>query len=242
METVIALDSHSVHSVGKSSDFTVQLDPPLYLDNTSNYKLALISADMWYSWYNITKFNNRFKYHNGTEWKLVRIPHGAYNIEDINLELKRLIKKEGDDGTKVTIEANYNTSKSRVLLDGYKVDFISNSIGDVLGFEKGDLIEDPQNDSSRQVNITNIQSILIRCSLVSNSYLNGTTSDVIYSFSPDLPPGNLLHVSPNQLTYVQISRTEMISQIRMIVSDQNSSPIDFNGERTTFLLHIKKII
>ena len=65
-ETVLALDSEAVIARGLSSEFTVELNPPLILDKDIDYKLALISSDMWYLWYNITTENNLFRYWNGT--------------------------------------------------------------------------------------------------------------------------------------------------------------------------------
>lgn len=206
-----------------------------------NYKVALVSGDMWYSWYNITTHNNQFKYYNDKEWVIIHIPPGSYNITDLNLEMKRLVKAEGDDRDSISIEPNYNTSKSRVILgEDYKVDFtIEGGLRDVLEFD-ANVLEDGTHDSDRQVNITNIHSILIRCSLVSSSYLNGSTSDVIYSFSPNKPPGSLLALAPNQLIYIHMSGRDTLPSITMRVTDQDGRPVDFNGERVTFLLHIKK--
>ena len=117
-------------------------------------------------------------------------PGGAYNISDLNREIKRLVKAGGDDDDPIVIRANYNTLKSRIIIaDGSKVDFnIENSLRDLLGFE-GKIITEGLEEGKNQVDITNIHSILIRCSLVSSSYENGSTSDIIYSFSPNKPPG-----------------------------------------------------
>ena len=170
-----------------------------------------------------------------------RVPSGAYNIDDLNLEIKRILRANGDDKGGETIQANYNTLKSRILLkDGYKVGFkIGGGLKDVLGFKDEVLEENGAHISARQVNITNTHSVLIGCSLISSSYLNASTSEVIYSFSPEKPPGSLLSIKPNQFFYVRMSKREELSNIIMRVTDQDGRPIDLNGERTTFNLHIK---
>ena len=162
-------------------------------------------------------------------------------LDDLNLEIKRILRANGDDKGGITIQANYNTLKSRILLkDGYKVDFkIGGGLRDVLGFKDEVLEENGVHSSARQVNITNIHSVLILCSLISSSYLNASTSEVIYSFSPEKPPGSLLSIKPNQLIYIRMGRREKLSNITMSVTDQDGSPLDLNGERTTFTLHIK---
>ena len=155
-ETVLYLDSNSGR--GSSSDFTVELRPPILIDKDVDYKVALVTSDVWYSWYNITSKNNLFRYYNGTEWKRVRVPPGAYNITDLNLEIKRILKANGDDKGGITIQVNYNTLKSRILIkDGYKVGFAAEGgLRDILGFNDEILGDDGVHDSARQVNITNI--------------------------------------------------------------------------------------
>ena len=52
-ETVLALDSTATTSRGSSSDITIELHPAVVFDKGVDYKLALISSKIWYSWYNI---------------------------------------------------------------------------------------------------------------------------------------------------------------------------------------------
>ena len=235
-ETVIFLDSK--RGRGSGPNFTVELRPPILLDKDVDYQVA---SDIWYSWYNITPKNNLFRYFNDTEWKKASVSSGAYNIDDLNLEIKRIPRANGDDKCRITMQANYNTLKSRILLkDGYRVDFkIGGGLRNVLGFKDEVVEENGAHNSARQVNITNIHSVLIRCSLISSSYMNASTGEVIYSFSPKKPPGSLLSINPNQLVYVRMSKREELSNIIMSVTDQDGRPIDLNGERTTFTLHIK---
>ena len=40
-----------------------------------------------------------------------RFPPGAYNIVDINAEIKRLVKAKGHDPDNISITPNYNTLK-----------------------------------------------------------------------------------------------------------------------------------
>lgn len=237
-DTVIFLDSKK--GKGKSSNFTIKLNPPVILNPNKDYMVALVNSELWYSWYNVTTSNNNFKYFNGTDWVTVKVPPGAYNIKDINEEIKNQINDEGDNDEFVTLTANFNTSKTILRVnDNYKVDFdIDDGLRDLLGYD-GKTLSAGRHIGDKQINITNIHTVLIKCSLVSSSYLNGSTSDVIFNFSPNLPPGSLLSVQPNQLLYIPISRTEQISSITMKVTNQDDEEIEFNGERTTFFIAIK---
>ena len=134
-DTVIFLDSKK--GKGKSSNFTTKLNPPVRLDPNKDYKIALVNSELWYSWYNVTTSNNNFKYFNGKDWTTVKVPPGAYNIKDINTEIKNLIEDEGDDSDAITLSANFNTSKTSLRIHGdYEVDFdIDDGLRDLLGYD-----------------------------------------------------------------------------------------------------------
>ena len=88
-QTTLFLASEA--ATGSSSNFTVCYNPPIELDAAKTYELALISANIWRSWHNITPKNNKFRYSpsgDGSAWVDLSIPPGAYNITDINVELR----------------------------------------------------------------------------------------------------------------------------------------------------------
>ena len=154
--------------------------------------MSLINAQIWYSWHNITSSNNKFFYSpDGVAARLLSIPPGSYNIEDLNNEIKYLMKQRRDDKNNITITPNFNTLKSRIELENdYIVDCrIPNSIGDVLEFGLAFLGVNGIHNSQNPVNITNINSLQIHCSLIDGSYINGAPSDLLYTLSPNVPPG-----------------------------------------------------
>ena len=65
MGETVALDSEAAATSRLSSEFAVEVNPLLVLDKNVDDELALITSDMWYPWYNITKENNVFRYWNG---------------------------------------------------------------------------------------------------------------------------------------------------------------------------------
>ena len=87
--------------------------------------MALISSQICYSWHNITSFNNNFYYSTGKNGsKFFEIPPGSYNMEDLNDEIKYLIREKGDNKNSITLTPNYNALKSRIeLKNDYSIDF-----------------------------------------------------------------------------------------------------------------------
>jgi len=240
-QTTLFFDSNQ--SVGTSQNFSVNFSPALQLDQRRRYAVGLVSADLWYSWYNVNTTNNIFKYNNGTTWKNITLEPGAYNIPDIDNEIKRLLTLNGDNYADINIHPNYNTLKCRIVLAGsYQIDFtVASSIRTTLGFNSQVLSTNGTHDGENNVNITDINSLLIRCSIISDSYINGTSSDCLYNFSPTVPPGSLLSVRPFQILYLPVNNSYTIPQISMRITDQSGNEVNLNGERVTYYLHIKQI-
>ena len=164
---------------------------------------------------------------------------------DINAEIKRLVKAKGHDPDNISITPNYNTLKSRITLAGnYKVDLrdksSSGNLRSVLGFNSKLLSKNGDHDSDRPVNITDINSVAIRCNLIDSSYINGSLTDIVHSFSPTVPPGYLMNVQPRNLIYLPINKQSMISQMTIRITDQSGNEINLNGERTTFYISLRE--
>ena len=228
---------------GRSENFKVDFNPPLEMNIHDTYEMALISAEIWYSWHNITNENNTFVYAANNEARKVRIPPGAYNIANINDTIHDFMRQNGDNEEGITITPNYNTLKSKLELKlDYAVDFRVSSIRSVLGFgnilARGNRIHESENI----VNITNINTVQIHCNLIEGSYINGSSSDLLYTFSPNVSPGFLIQLSPSQKMYVPLKRIDLIDNIRISLKDQDGNFINLNNERTTYFIHLRKIM
>ena len=82
-QMTLFLDSSSANGV--SSNFTVYFNPPIKLGVTKTYELALIFANIWYSWHNITAKNNKFRYSpDGSVWVNLAVPR-AHTLSLISM-------------------------------------------------------------------------------------------------------------------------------------------------------------
>ena len=82
---------------GKSTTLDTSFSPELVLDG--NWGIALQNISTYNSIANINSTNNNFKYFNGTTWKTVTIGTGSYEITELNQEIIRLMKINGDYDT-----------------------------------------------------------------------------------------------------------------------------------------------
>ena len=86
----------------------------------------------------------------------------------------------------------------------YQVDFSQpNSIKDILGFNHG-IYKYGVHESRNIVNILTINSIFVNINIIDGSYINGEKQPVIFSFFPNVSPGEKIVETPQNLVYLPI--------------------------------------
>ncbi len=235
-------------SYSTSGIFTYRFPTPIILPDY-DFEIALVNLETWYSFANVTPINNLFRYSadGGNTWKLISIETGSYEIESLNDEIQRLMKINGDWNSEnnayyITLSANTSTLKSIIDITNadYTIDFtIANTIRSILGFDSI-IIAEGHNVSENIVNIIDFNSIFVNCDCISESYVNGISSPVIYSFGPKVSPGYRIVESPVNLVYLPLNR-KTLSELSIWITDQAGRPIDFRGENITCRFHIRNI-
>ena len=84
-----------------------------------------------------------------------------------------------------------------------------------------------------------VNTIMVNLDIVTNSYINGTTAPVIYNFFPNVSPGVKIFQSPINLVYLPIT-VDTINRIKVRLTDQNHTPLDFRGEELTIRFHLRE--
>ena len=235
---------------GNSSDFTTSYKNTIHLNRNKKYEAALLSIDLFNSFPNITEKNNVFKYStdNGSNWKVIRIDTGSYQLSAINDEIQRLMIINGDyDSTndKFYITISANTSKLTSLIEitnqSYKIDFaVENSLGPTLGFQKI-ILNYGYNVSTNIVDIIKINIIHVNLGIISGAYDNGVQSPVIYSFYPNVSPGYKIVERPNpSLIYCPINISN-INSMRLWLTDQDNNLVDVRGGRVDVKIKMREV-
>jgi len=251
MSFLINLDSTGVNLINESShDYTVNFNPPIQL--IGKWEMALIKANLWYSWYNISSENNNnnLRYFNGLVYRDTIIPDGQYTISQLNNYLHQVMDGFGDytiggSGQKIyDIEMVANLSTIRVnltLTNSYTLDLSTDDLYLLLGFDSA--IITTSGDAPYVANINNnINTIEIHNSLVRGSYSNNNRSDTLYTFVPSSVPGTNIDIDPVSKIYIPIdSNLDSISSIRSYLLDNTGRPVNLNGEPATYLLHFRAI-
>ena len=228
--------------------FKTRFSPPIQLEKDTQYEIALVNLETYYSFPNVDASNNYFRYSpdNGITWFEIYIDEGSYDITDINDTIQQKMRQNGhydsaNEKYYITISANSNTLKSFLILENnYHVDFRPLiSISSLLGFDHNIYTLDFQ-QSENVVNILSINSLLVKLDIVSGSYVDNTIQNTIYSFFPNVSPGYKIIETPNILVYLPVT-LHTINGMEVTITDQDDNQLNLRGETITMRFHIRKV-
>ena len=233
----------------KANDFTIFLDPPLFLDPNKNYEMALDEIiTMTYSWYNIsssfsnTKIRYRKTVGSNTSFKNIDFPNGMYSYTDIDAYLKNTTGKDGDD---YPFSVTFDLSLFRTIITiqpNYELDLSVSDFNLILGFEKkiltsGSNISDHIPDLTRSVDMICIHTDLTNRSLTDES------RDVLFCFSiiaQGIRRSFPFTLEPRRLKFSPINKNS-IDSIRIYITDSYNRPVDLNEIDTAYHIIIKEV-
>jgi len=233
---------------GDTTRIVTKFNPPIQLDKSKNYEMALVNLETYYSFPNIGATNNVFRYSHdgGTTWTNILIPEGSYDVTDLNDTIQTKMKQSNHyDGTNdafyIKISANPNTLRSILTIqNNYRVDFTTaNSIRSILGF-KSKIYTASYTESEQVVNILNINSILVNNDIIAGSYVNGSPTSTIYSFFPNVSPGYKIIENPRNLVYLPLTM-DTIHRLETSLTDQDGNQLNLRGEKLNIRFHIREI-
>ena len=204
----------------KPGDFTTKFTPELNLEGNNQHFIALDHISMSASWYNVRlEYENnklRISKDKGAYFEEINFPSGVYDYEDLNEFIHKKIGKLGE----LTIQLDEN----------YQIDFAgSGNFHDLLGFEKK--ILKGSAFGAFLPNITNsIDNIYLRCSLLSDSIIDGKKSDVLFTFPTNTKTRSLPFREHPQIDYLWNEiNTQYISEVRFWLTDDKDREVDLNG-------------
>ena len=232
---------------GKGSKLRTMFNPPLEYNMSSvGYEICLIRLETYFSFPNIAENNNN-AVNISISGKLykIKIPTGCYDIDSINTVFQRqLYSKGGQKKAKehVVLSANRNTLKCVLEIKDKKtvVDFnIDNSVRTVLGFDAKKYSNVGFYESENIVNILSVNTILVHCDIIEGCRINGIVAPVIFTFFPDVSPGEKIIAEPQHLIYIPLTM-DIIPSMSSWMTDQTGANIDLRGEELTLTFHVHK--
>lgn len=237
------LDLVSSQGSGYSYNTTWRFNPPISLGD--NCEVGLYSISMFNSNPNISaNLNNqtlKYSKDSGATWTTITIPQGSYSIDALNTTINGLISASGGTANNVIMTGNYSTLKIDITLGtGYRIDLSVGNLYKLLGWTAS--IFSVSGSGTSLADLTNgIVSYSINSNIVSGSgsYLSGTQSQSLYSFVPNVAPGSLIDIAPQNILFCQMN-TRTIGTLNINITDQAGNMlVDLSQEPIRYTLIIK---
>ena len=242
------IEEHMLIIMDKST-LEEHLFQPLQTNN-KQFKIAITFLSAYNGIFNVTNRNNKFYFKKNLideDFIQIRIPEGAYEIESLNNEIKRiLIDKEyyTESTYPFTFKPNFSTLGSiiTISLQGPIIGFVfEDSIGKLLGFS-ATILWDEYNLSPNPVDILSFDNIFIETDIAQGMIFEGKRTGIIHNFTMDVDPGyKFVEKFRGGVIWFMMESKDIIPSINFKLKNENRNLVSFNGQSVTFRLSIKEI-
>ena len=188
MDTIFMNSENSKTS--KQHVLTLKLTNKLDL-RISEKVIALSNLSIYYTWKNIksTKNNNKFKVSAPTWNDEFELPDGLYSVSNIQDYFEYILKKNGEDIDKPSVQIYVNKIGNRItfkIKHGYSLQLLTPQTMKLLGSTENKITKDKNGENVPYLEITEV--VLVHCNIVNNDYQHD--SRVLYTFVPNKPFGS----------------------------------------------------
>ena len=219
--------------------------------NNKRFKIAVTFLSAYNGIFNVTSDNNKFYFTKSItdddHYIIITIPPGAYEIESLNDEIKRIIindKHFTEDTYPFIIKPNFSTLGSIIEISNEEsaISFkASDSIGSLLGFNKRTIYEE-YNLSDNPVDILSFDNIFIETDIAQGMIFKGRRTGIIHNFTMDVDPGyKYIERFRGGVSWYMLETKDFISTINFKLRNENEELVSFNGQSITFRLSIKEV-
>ena len=225
------------------------LSQPLQTNN-KQFKIAVTFLSAYNGIFNVTNRKNKFYFRKNLideDFIQITIPSGAYEIESLNDEIKRIIIDKvyyTETTYPFTIKPNFSTLGSIVEIKskGPIIGFVfDDSIGSLLGFNETILYEE-YNLSPNPVDILSFDNIFLETDIAQGMIFKRKRSGIIHNFTMTVDPGyKYVEKFSGGISWYMLESKDFISSINFKLKNESSQLVSFNGQSVTFRLSIKEV-
>ena len=219
--------------------------------NIKQFKIAVTFLTGYNGIFNVTNSNNRFYFMKSITdedgFVQITIHPGAYEIESLNNEIKRITIEERhytEANHPFIVKPNFSTLGSIIenLPQGPIISFMfDDSIRDLLGFHAISLYEE-YSLSTNPVVILSFDNIFPEFDIAQGMIFKSRKSNIIHNWTMTVDPGyKYVEKFSGGITWYMMQSKDNISSICFNLENENNLLVSFNGQSVTFRLSIKKI-
>lgn len=226
-------DMYTITLNGDSSELSCDIFPPLEVNPSA--KLCVLSLQTNNSIPNIEPGCNAIGFRENSQTATsVSIHTGSYELYSLELAIIKILPKFVK---RFELKADRNTLKC-LMFCSHDIDFtVGSNISNLLGFENKVYVANVNHESEKLINIMKVNCIKIWCNLISGSFTDGVSKQIIHEFYPTVSPGYKIIEIPRHPVYYPLNTTS-ISKVITTLKDQNDKLINLRGETITIRLHV----
>ena len=236
-ELTIRLESISENS----SILKTKLKVPIKLNPDRHYKAGLRYFTVYNHIVNIDGSNNIFRYNNGSGWKEITIIPGAYEVQQIDSEIKRQL---GDnEAFNIFARPEINRLGMNIIKERFQVDRKhTHSITSFLGFTSNSTpLAKGYHLAENTAVISTIHTVDLECNIIQGGFTRGEEKQIIYDIpSFTVPIGAKIIEQPQNINYFPLNTT-LLDEITVRILDQDGNLINIPGERKFCSLKIIQV-
>lgn len=236
-ENVVLYIDSKFRTSGDVENFTIQLDIPLKRVT----KVEIVSAEIPYTFYNVTNLNNTIVWTDGTTPYTATIEIGNYTVSDFVTTLKTAMDAEMPGFTITYIEKIYklqfaNATAFQLLLDESTM---ASSIGLL---ETTALTVDTT--LSGVINISGPRYLLIKSDTltrpkITRPFLNTVQDNVLYKVDIQGAPGDILVEKNLYTNLLKYGVRQTLQSINFTLVDPDDNQINLNGQDWSLTLNVQ---
>ena len=243
------IEEHMLVVMDKSTH-EENLSQPLQTNN-KQFKIASTFLTGYNATFNVTNANNKFYFtkpiSDGDGFVQTTISPGAYELENLNNELKRIFIDE-EHYTKANypfkIKPKFSTLESimEMTTQGPVITSVpDDSIRDLFGFNKTTIFEE-YNLSPNPVDILTFDNIFLESKIARGMIFKGKRSGIIHNFTMDVDTGyKYIEKFRGGVQWYMMESKDITSSICFKFKNENGNFVSFSGQSVTFRLSIKKV-
>jgi hypothetical protein len=245
----ITSDPNKGYVSQNGSMVTLNINPPIILDERKKKEMALVDASIWWNFYNIgPEFNNNtFRWTNGgnATTYTYTLPGGLYGISELEETISESVRNDGysENTFRFQVDRSNAFLSIQVNLDDVTIHWSdATSIGQMIGFINDDTITTAGTfvESDRAVTLNTLTEILIHANIITGVvYNNNGSADILHSIVPDVFPQSLIAFEPEHLLWCPLI-TNHIDKLVFYLTDQNNTLLNTRGEIFTATLLIRE--
>ena len=135
--------------------------------------IALSNLSIYYTWKNIKSSynNNKFKISAPTWNDKFELPDGLYSVSDIQDYFEYILKKQGENSDKPSVQIYVNKTENRItfkIKDGYSLELLTPETMKLVGSTENKISKGKNGENVPHLEITEV--VLVHCNIVNNDY------------------------------------------------------------------------